>query len=378
MYLFNEEDIILKRAVKELCEGLIKPYVANGYRKEERSTVLAHLFRNGYKSLFVSPKYEGLGFDFVDGIHVVHELAKADAGLAHLIATTNIGFAYPIEVYGNNDLKEKYLPAYCRNMQIGTLIFNEPDGVSFHQINTTAEDCGAFYRLYGTKSLITEGKNASYGLVYALVTKEGKEVGESVLVVDLEDQDRILRAKEENIPGMKALEISDIVFDGMTVPKGNMLGKPGMGGEIISKIMEVMRIANSAIALGVSQVLFAEALEYMRIRQKSNRAMIELDTVKFSLAEMKIKIENMELCTFYGADRLDCTKKSRLEKSSIVKVICTNLAQEIAEQALRMFGGYGYIEECVVGRLYRDIKALYFLGGSEENIKTYIAYMLAE
>ncbi|GAE86874.1 acyl-CoA dehydrogenase [Acetivibrio straminisolvens] len=169
--------------------------------------------------------------------------------------------------------------------------------------------------------------------------------------------------------GLQSLKIADIHFDNVKLHKSSLLGTEGKGINVMMKSMEIMRISNSAVALGIAERAFEEAVAYSKLRQVNSVPMYKLSTVQFELAEMKAKLELMRLAVFYTSELLDNNTPGILNYVNTCKLKTTEYAKEICDRALQIFGGYGYVRGYTVERLYRDVRILSIIGGTSESLK---------
>jgi butyryl-CoA dehydrogenase len=174
--------------------------------------------------------------------------------------------------------------------------------------------------------------------------------------------------------GLDSLKIADIAFNNVRVHKSNILGTVGEGFKVIIKTMELMRIANAAVSLGIAERAYYEALDYSKMRKISNSPMCNMQIMQYKLANMKSALQIMNISTFYPAYLFDLNPSYVEFDSSVAKYFVTEKAKEVCDIALQMFGGYGYIKGYTVERLYRDVRIMTILGGTSELIQAIISF----
>ncbi len=380
MYLFNEQENEIKNLIKKFIFENIEPNANE--RINSRifpKDILYELGRLGYYGMIVNEDYDGINMDAVSCMLVINEISKSDPSIGHILAGLNFGVCFPIQLFGTQQQKNDYLVSSMKNFKIGVLAFNEPDGAGMGQINTIAEEDGDYFIINGVKSMITNASIADYGLIFAK-TRDKVTGNEryNIFIIDIKDNNAISLGKEEETMGLQSLKIADIYLSNVRAHKSCILGSDGDGFKIILKTMELMRIANSAVALGIAQRAYDETVNYTKIRKIDTLPMIELQNVQFKLADIRTGLAVMELSTFYTAQLFDQNPRNVKYYSSISKYFVTEKAKEICDKCLQLFGGYGYIRGCIIERLYRDIRIMTILGGTSEALQSFIAYGITQ
>lgn len=371
MYQFNEEQRLVKKTIGNLVAKKIEPGVNQRVNdKTYPKEIMDELGGLGYKGLLIPAELGGSGLDAVSSIIIINEIAKSDASIAQLLACINFMFCYPVYFYGNEEQRQKYLVPCINNKKIGTFAANEPDGFGIGQINTTAHRDGDYYILNGTKTMITDAPFADYAMVFAKTAERPNGFdGYSTLIVDLKDNPGVTVGKEEETMGLQSLKIADIHFQNVKVPVSGLLGPEGRGIDVMMKALEIMRISNAAVAMGIARRAYGEILNYSKIRQINSVPMANLQSIQFEMAEMKTKLEWMKLAVFYTTQLLDAELPNGLIYVNMCKSKTTQWAIEICDRALQLFGGYGYIRGYTVERLYRDVRIFNIIGGPTESLQ---------
>ena len=230
----------------------------------------------------------------------------------------------------------------------------------------SARENDGHYVLSGTKALVSNAPACDFAITYAKTSDTPKGYyGHSTFIVNI-DEASVTIGNRENLMGLQSLEVADVHFNDTKLGAAALLGNRDEGIGVILKIMELMRIANSAVALGVAERAYDEALQYSKMRKINSTLMCDMPSVQFSIAEMKSKIEIMRLATFYAAHLIDLGDQKLSLHSSIVKYHVTEKANEICNTALQLFGGNGYVKGNTIERLYRDVRATMIIGGTTE------------
>lgn len=357
MYNFTEDELFLRRFLTFNLKGL-KNKKSNGYGYNDFSD----LINAGFHKLMISDENGGCGLTAVEAMMVIEEIAKCDAGLAHLIATNNFCFWYLIELLGTDEQKSFF---GNENFRIGTLAYNEATS----EIKTVYRKNGDNYYISGLKTMITAAPYADVALIYA-TNAEGK--AGTMFIVELKGNDNVHIGKRNETMGMESLEIADIILDNVCVNSKNVLLGENMGLKCIVRSMELMRITNSAISLGISEAALEAALKQAREYNVGNTCLSDMQYIRYELADMKAEIENMELLTFYMAQKYDCGCHDMFYYSSVGKYLSAEKAKNICDRCLQMFGGYGYIKGYPIEKMYRDVRVLSIIGGTKEGMKDII------
>ena len=376
MFLFTNKQL----EIKSMIEVFVKKRIETDALKRNNEKIypeeiIKELGELGYCSMIIPEEYDGINIDTISNMIVINEISKSDASIGHILSTINYGFCNPIKLFGSHEQKEKYLKNFTKSNNIGALAYNEPDGISLGQIKTIARKENDCYILNGTKSMISNANMADYAIVFAKTDKNpiGLE-GYSFFIVKLKNNISISIGKVEQTMGLESLNISEIHFEDVQLPESCLLGEVGKGMFIIIKSMELMRLANAAVALGIAERAFKEVSRYVTFRKVNNMPLIKLQTVQHALVDMKSLLDLMHLATFYGAYVYDKNLKDLNMQQSIIKGFVTEKAKEICDQALQLFGGYGYIKDSIIEKLYRDVRAMTIMGGSNEMLKSIIAF----
>jgi len=373
MFAFSKEQLSLRESVRELVDRQIErgAHERNNNR-EYPAEVLKKLGELGYKGLMVPAEYDGAGLDAVSAMIVINEIARSDAALAHLLATVNFGFAYPITVYGTAEQKEKYLRPCAAGEKEGNFAYVEPQT----EIRTVFKPEGGRFVLNGCKTMITNAPFADFALV-AATSEEPVEERErlSALIVDLKRPGVEIGPAEETM-GLQSLRIADMYFNDVVLDEGSLLGKVNQGMEIITNATNLARISNCAIALGIAERAYEEALAYAKIRKIYSTPLIDMQYVRYKFADMKADLGMMRLATFNAASLFGRSGQNDFLNCCLTKLKITEKAMAICDYCLQLFGGYGYMRGNILERLYRDIRAVTILGGDPDRIKGFISYFV--
>lgn len=365
----NEHHQLLRNTVREFAEKVIKPKARELDEKEEFSVELTkEMGKLGLFGMTVPQKYGGQGLDVLSYIIAVEELARVDGSQAATIAAHNSLGANPIYYYGTKEQKEKYLPNLCTGEALWAFGLTEAEaGSDSRSSKTTAILDHGDWVINGSKIFITNGSaEISAGVTVQLISdlhKDGRKEISTILV-------------EKGTPGFEATTMhgklmwrgsntSQLYFDNCRVPRRNLLGKRGNGSKIMLSTLDSGRLSIAAMGLGCAQGCFELALEYSKVRKQFGKNLGKFQAIAFKIANMALKIE-LARNMLYKACYLKQHKKPFGLEAAMAKLYCSEIAKEVADEAVQIFGGYGLMKEYDVERFYRDQRLLQIGEGTSE------------
>ncbi|WP_026882935.1 acyl-CoA dehydrogenase family protein [Clostridium akagii] len=308
---------------------------------------------------------------------ILYEVSKLNPSLAQILMVHNFGFCKLIDLYGSEAQKEKYLAKVQSEGEIGIFAFHEASGSNLSDIKLSAKKSGSYYIINGRKTMITYADKADYAIIGAKV--EGEENHYSYFVVDLKNTKEISFSKNEKTLGMDGVRLGEINFINCKIDLQNKIGEKKEFGEISGDIVGYLRAGNAAIALGIADSAFNEAVKYAKNRIIDGKSLIEEGICKSKIGEMYSKLKSIEVIVFNLYKLLDEEEgKDIFVNSSIVKYIVTESAAQICNDSLQIHGGYGYIKGIPIEQLYRDIRITTINGGTSEILKLVIGSLVNE
>jgi acyl-CoA dehydrogenase len=311
------------------------------------------------------PEYGGAGLSYVTFALTVEELCRACASTG-LIMDVNISlFGEPVWLFGTEQQKQKYLKAIATGRALGALAMTEPEaGSDAAAISTTAVKNGEGYVLNGRKIFITNGEKADYYVVTAKTDKSAGSRGITDFIVEKSWQGVSFTTHYEKL-GIRGSTTTDIVFDEVQVPAENRLGDEGMGFKITMDTLDAGRIGIAAQAVGIAKAAHEEALAYVRERQQFGRPVADFQGVQFMLADMATQIEAAESLMLQAAylreKGVPCARES-----AMAKLYAGDTAMKVTDDAVQLFGGYGYMREYPAERHMRDAKITQIYEGTQQ------------
>ena len=377
----TEDQKIIRKTVRDFAEREIKPVARELDEKEEFSIEITR--KMGELGLFgmnIPEEYGGSGMDTLSYIIAVEELARVDGSHAATLAAHNSLGIGPLYYYGTEEQKMKYLPQLCTGNALWAFGLTEPDaGSDSRASKTTAELVNGEWVINGSKIFITNGSSEiNIGATVQAVTgnKDGKK----------EISTRIV---DKGVAGFKALtmhgkmmwrasDTSQLFFDSCKVPQSNILGKQGDGSKIMLSTLDNGRLSIAAMGLGCAQGAYELALKYSKERKQFGKPISEFQAISFKLADMAMKIE-LARNLLYKACWMKDNNIPFGKESAMAKLYCSEIAKEVADEAVQIHGGYGLMKEYDVERFYRDQRLLQIGEGTSEIQRIVISrYLLKE
>lgn len=369
----SENQKMIAGMVRDFGEKEMRPHIMEW---DEAQTFPAELFRKmgalGLMGVLVPQEYGGSGFTYPDYVTAISEISRIDGSIGLSMAAHNSLCTGHILQFGSEEQKKKYLPRLASGEWLGAWGLTEPNtGSDAGNMRTTAKREGDHYVLNGTKNFITHGKSGDVAVVIARTGKTGDSKGTSAFVVE-RGTPGFLAGKKENKLGMRASETAELVFDNCKVPVSQLLGKEGEGFKQSLKVLEGGRISIAALSLGIAMGAFDAALQYAKERHQFGKPISTFQGIAFKLSDMATRIEAAHLLTLLAADRKARGLPVRKE-SAMAKYYASETAVSVADDAVQIFGGYGYIKDFPVEKFYRDAKLCTIGEGTSEIQKLVIS-----
>jgi len=331
----------------------------------------------GIFGMTISPQYGGLGLPLLAYSLVVEELARGWMSLGGIV-NTHVIVAHVVEHFGTEEQKERWLPLMAEGERRCALCITEPNaGSDVQAIETTAVRDGDFYVLNGTKMFVSNGRYAHFYLILCKTNKSARPPsgGMSALIVEKGTEGFRINRDIEKL-GYKGLDTVEITFEDALVPAFNLVGgRENEGFKQVMSGLEVGRINVASRAVGLARAAFEDAIAYSFQRHAFGKPIFEHQAIHMSLAEMATKIQAARLMAHWAAEKKQRGERSDLE-SGMAKLFASEVCQEVAVEAMRVFGGYGYTKEMRAERYYRDAPMLIVGEGTSQVQKIVIARAL--
>ena len=372
-FVLNEDQEHLRREIRDFAAREIAPNISAWDEASEFPiATIKKLGAMGLLGVIFPVDYGGAGLGYVDYALAIEELSAVDGSIGLTIAAHNSLGTNHIFLAGSEAQKRKYIPLLASGEWLAAWALTEPgSGSDASNARTTAVKKGDRYILNGTKNFITNGHYADVTVVIAVTDKTQGTHGLSAFVV--EKGTKGFRAgKKENKLGLRASDTAELIFEDCEIPEENLLGKPGEGFVDAMRVLDGGRISIAALSLGIGRGALDAALTYVKDRRQFGKAIAEFQGIQWKLADMATELDAARLLTQRAAVLKDAGRKVTRE-SSMAKLFASEVAVSICEQAVQLFGGYGFIKDYPVEKFYRDVKLCTIGEGTSEIQRMVIA-----
>ncbi len=375
-FRLTAEQAASQKLFREFAEKEIAPYAAH-YDETAQfpAEIIKKMAAQGFMGIPIPREYGGAGQDFLTYILFLEEVSRACASTGVILAVhTSVG-TFPIYLYGTEEQRRKYVPKLAGGEYIGAYALTEPGaGSDAASLRTSARREGDEYVLNGSKIFISNGGHAEVYTVFATLDRKLGSRGITAFLVDKDTPGFRVGAVEKKM-GLNADITTELIFEDCRVPASQRLGEEGEGFKIAMSLLDGGRIGIAAQGLGIAQAALDEALKYTRKREQFGQPVFDFQAVSFKLANMATRIEAARLLVYQAAwlkqNNLPCGKQA-----SMAKMYATDTAMYAAIEAVQAFGGYGYIRDYPVERLFRDAKVTQIYEGTNQIQRLVIARAL--
>lgn len=370
--LTEEQQLIKQNAAefaKEYCEPIAAEIDQQGRYPAETVRALAE---HDYMGLPYPEEFGGAGSDYLSYILAVEEISKACASTG-IIYSAHCSLAInPIYKWGSDYLKKKYMMPLCKGEMLGAFALTEPGaGTDAASGSTTAILDGDSYVVNGTKCFITNGGVADVVTIFALTNPSQGVKGLSCFVVE-KGTPGFEVAKHEDKMGIRGSQTGELIFKNCRVPKENLVGEEGKGFKYAMMTLDGGRIGVAAQALGIAQAALDEAIKYSKERVQFKKPICTKQAIQWMIADMQTKIEASRLLVYKAAVAHDTQKRFSAE-AAMARLMASETANYAASKSIQIHGGYGYIKDFKVERLYRDAKITTIYEGTNEVMRMVIS-----
>jgi alkylation response protein AidB-like acyl-CoA dehydrogenase len=369
----SENQKMIAQMIRDFAAREITPNMMDWDEHQEFPIQLFHdMGALGLMGVLVPEEYGGAGFGYMEYVTAIIELSKVDGSIGLSMAAHNSLCTNHILLFGTEEQKRKYLPNLAAGKWIGAWGLTEPNtGSDAGNMKTVAKRDGDHYILNGAKNFITHGRSGHVAVVMARTGEPGDSHGMSAFIVD-RGTPGLSAGKKENKLGMRASETAEMVFSDCRIHRSQLLGKEGDGFIQALKILDGGRISIAALGCGIAQGAYEAALKYSKERHQFNQPIAKFQGIAFKLADMATKVEAAKLLTYRAADLKNFGKDVNKE-SAMAKLYSSEIAVEVADDGVQIFGGYGYTKDFPAEKYYRDAKLCTIGEGTSEIQKLVIS-----
>jgi len=377
MVLLTDEQESLLEVVEDFATERMAPYALQWDAEQHFPVdVLAAAGELGLGGIYVAEEYGGAGLSRQDAVLIFEELAKADPALAAYVSIHNM-VVWMIDAYGNEEQRAKWVPELASMQNLGSYCLTEPGaGSDAAALTTRAVQDGDEYVLNGVKQFISGAGAAAYYVVMCRTADSGNQ-GISALVVPADAPGLSVGANEHKM-GWKTQPTRQVIFENVRVPVANRLGTEGDGFQIAMKGLNGGRINIGACSIGGGQAALDKAVSYLKERTAFGGPLTKQQSLVFDLADMDTELEAARTFLYRAAGALDANSPDTVKLCAMAKRIATDTGFEVANKALQLHGGYGYLHEYGIEKIVRDLRVHQILEGSNEIMRLIVGRMLID
>jgi hypothetical protein len=364
--LLNADQEMIRDAVRAFAQEELWPNAAR-WDRERHFPKEAHagLAALGAYGICVPEEFGGANLDYLTLALVLEEIAAGDGGTSTAISVTNCPVNAILMRYGNAQQKKQWLTPLAQGEMLGVFCLTEPHvGSDASSLRTTAVKQGDAYVINGVKQFITSGKNGHVAIVIAVTDKGAGKNGMSAFIVPTDAPGYVVARLEEKL-GQHSSDTAQINFDDCRIPAENLIGSEGEGYRIALGALEGGRIGIAAQSVGMARSAFEFALQYAKERQSFGTAIFNHQAVGFRLADCATKLEAARQLIWHAAALRDGGRPC-LKEAAMAKLFASEIAEEVCSAAIQTLGGYGYVNDFPVERIYRDVRVCQIYEGTSD------------
>ncbi len=379
--LLPEDHQAVQDAVRSYVQAEIAPHAAAWDKSHQFPAMqLKGLAELGCYGVAVPTEWGGAGLDYLALSVILEEIAAGDGATSTVVSVNNCPVCSILMAYANDAQKTKFLMPLARGEMLGAFCLTEPHvGSEAGGLKTTAalvkDQDGEHYVLNGVKQFITSGKNGDVAIVMAVTDKAAGKKGISAFIVPTKSPGYVVSRIEDKM-GQHASDTAQINFDNCKIPATNLLGEEGQGLKIALSGLEGGRIGIASQAIGMARAAFEAALNYSKQRSTFGQLIFQHQAVQFKLTDMATQIEAARQLTHHAASLKDAGRPC-LKEAAMAKLFASEMAERVCSDAIQVFGGYGYVSDFPVERIYRDVRVCQIYEGTSEVQKILIGRALA-
>jgi alkylation response protein AidB-like acyl-CoA dehydrogenase len=372
---YTPEQIQLRKSVREFAEAEIGPHVMEWDEAQIFPTeVIRKLGELGYMGAIFPEDLGGAGLGYIEYSIIIEELSRVDGSVGIIVAAHTSLCSNHIYKMGSDEQRRRYIPRLAAGEWLGCWSLTEPEAGSDAAGTRTSAALENGWVLNGAKTFTTNAHYANVCVAMAVTDRAAAQHGISAFIIE-HDTPGFRTGKKENKLGLRASATGEVIFENCRIPPTQLLGKRGEGFVDSLKVLDGGRVSIAALAIGMAQGAYDAALRYSKLRRQFSRPISEFQAIQFKLADMATAIDAARLLNYRAASMLDQGKRVTKE-SSMAKLFASEAAVRIADQAVQIHGGYGFIKDYPVEKFYRDVKLCTIGEGTSEIQRLVIARQL--
>jgi hypothetical protein len=371
--LLSDDQIMVRQMARDFAQRELRPHAAEWDREARLpADVLAEMGKLGLMGMCIDPQWGGAGTDYLSYLLALEEIAAGDGSTSTVMAVNNVPVCAALADYASDAQKAAVLPPLARGEHIGAFLLTEPQaGSDASNLRTRARRQGDFFIINGAKQFITSGAIASTAMIFAVTDPDAGPKGISCFLTPTAAEGYNVVRIEDKL-GQRGSDTAQITLDDLAVPADMMLGREGEGYRIALANLSTGRIGIAAQAIGMARAAFEHALAYAQEREAFGKPIFEHQAVAFRLAEMATKIETARQLTHHAASMHMAGQSCRRE-ASMAKLFASEMAEDVCSEAMQTLGGYGYLNDHPVERIYRDVRVTQIYEGTSDIQKLLIS-----
>jgi alkylation response protein AidB-like acyl-CoA dehydrogenase len=375
--MLTQEQAMVREMARNFAAERLKPFAAEWDRSATfPREAIDEMGRLGLMGMLVPEDWGGAGVDHVSYALAIEEVAAGDGTCSTIMSVHNSVGCMPILKFGSAEQKERFLKPLARGEQLAAFALTEPSaGSDAAAIKTRARRVGNHYVLEGTKQFITSGENADLAIVFAVTDPAAGKKGISAFIVPTDTPGYRVARLEKKL-GQRGSDTAQLVFDEMALTPDLLLGAEGEGYRIALANLEGGRIGIAAQAVGMARAAFEAALGYAKERESFGKKIIEHQAVAFRLADMATQIEVARQMLLHAAALRDAGQPC-LKEAAMAKLFASEMAERVCSDAIQIHGGYGYLADFAVERIYRDVRVCQIYEGASDIQRLVISRAIA-
>jgi len=372
-FKLSERELEVKKLARDFAEKDIAPVVMKFDESQEFPfEIVGKLGELGFLGIIFPEEYGGSNFTITEYAIIIEEISRVDPSIGLTIASHNGLCTNHIYTFGNDTQKKKYLPDLTSGKKLGAWGLTENiSGSDASSMQSFAEKKDGHYILNGSKVFITQGSVGQIAVVTAITDKSNPKKGISAFILE-KGMEGFSVGKKENKLGMRSSDTAEIIFENVKVPAENLIGNENEGFKQVLQILDGGRIAIAALALGIAQGALDAILKYSKERKQFGKALSEYQATQFKISEIATEIEAARLLIFKAAYMKENEQDINMQ-ASMAKLFASEVATRATNEAVQVFGGYGFIKDFPVEKLYRDVKLTTIGEGTSEVQRMIIA-----
>lgn len=375
--MLTEEQIMIRDMARDFAQSRLAP---TAHAREKAGSIepeiVGELGELGFLGMTISPDWGGAGADYVSYALALMEIAAGDGSVSTMVSVHNAPVCAVLDRFASPEQKERWLRPLAEGQHIGSFALTEPQaGSDASNLKTQAARTNEGYRINGSKQFISSARIGKATVLFAMTDPDAGKKGMSCFVAANDNPGfKVVRVEEKL--GQKASDSCALAFEDMDVPFEDRIGEEGGGYRIALSSLEAGRIGIAAQATGLAQAAYERALAYAKEREAFGRPIFDLQAVQFRLADMATDLEAARQLVLNAAAMKD-RGEACLKEACMAKLFCAQAAERITSEAIQVLGGYGYLADYEIERMYRDQKVCQIYEGTNDIQKLIIARQIA-